>query len=71
MVPAGTGHTAQLPGTRVLSRAQQLLLPCTPHDTPAAHWISAPAETAPPLLRADKLALALREICRLRRRFSW
>ncbi|OEJ21285.1 hypothetical protein AR457_36185 [Streptomyces agglomeratus] len=62
MVRAGTGHTAHLPGTRVLSRDQQLLLPCTP----AAHWISTPRETAPPLLRADKLALALREVCRLK-----
>ncbi|WP_141747208.1 hypothetical protein [Streptomyces agglomeratus] len=66
MVPADTGHTAQGPGMRVLSRDQQLLLPCTEHGTAASHWISAPRDSAPPLLPADDLALALREVCRLK-----
>ncbi|WP_434598081.1 hypothetical protein [Streptomyces sp. A5-4] len=63
MVPAGTGHTAQGRGMRVLSRNQQLLLPCSPHGTAAAHWISAPRDNTPPLLLADKIALALRQLC--------
>ncbi|MEU1895758.1 hypothetical protein [Streptomyces pristinaespiralis] len=63
LVPSGTGNAAaSLPGVRVLTTGNQLLLPATDHGTPAAHWISPPREVSPRLVRADRLTRHLRAL---------
>lgn len=63
MVASGTGEAlAEVPGTRVLGRGRLLLMPCTEHGTPSAHWISAPKEEPALLVRADRLTTHLREL---------
>ncbi|GHB75732.1 hypothetical protein GCM10010331_74440 [Streptomyces xanthochromogenes] len=65
LVPPGTGGTATgLPGVRVLGDGFQLLMPAGQHSSPVAHWISPPRESAPPLIRPDRLTHHLRALAR-------
>jgi hypothetical protein len=63
LVPPGAGAVAETaPGIRALSRGDQLLMPCTDHGTPCAHWISPPRKVPPRLVRADRLTAQLQEL---------
>ncbi|MEU5483482.1 hypothetical protein [Streptomyces mirabilis] len=65
LVPPGTGHAAAgLPGVRILGDGFQLLMPAGQHGSPAAHWVSPPRESAPPLIRPDRLTHHLRALAR-------
>ncbi|WP_369228856.1 ATP-binding protein [Streptomyces sp. R21] len=58
LVPPGSGTAfADLPGVRVLSAGDFLLMPRTPGESTAvADWISAPRDDPPTLVCADRLA---------------
>ncbi|MGP3978985.1 hypothetical protein ACTWQF_34220 [Streptomyces sp. 8N114] len=61
LVPPRTGSAAAgLPGVRILSLGDQLLLPQTPHGTEAAYWISTPRHFR--LVRTDRLSVHLRAL---------
>ncbi|MFC9608828.1 hypothetical protein ACFTTN_36085 [Streptomyces niveus] len=57
LVPSGTGRAAAgLPGVRVLSTGDYLMVPTTEPGSAAAHWISPPHDTTPPrLVHTDRL----------------
>lgn len=60
MVAPGTAASAaSLPRVRGLSVGHQLLVPYAEDGTPSAHWVSAPREDPPPLIRADLISGAL------------
>ncbi|MBT2469372.1 hypothetical protein J7E97_16180 [Streptomyces sp. ISL-66] len=63
LVPPGEGSAAAMvSGVRALSGGDQLLMPCTDHGTPSAHWISPPREVPPLLVPADRLAAQLQDL---------
>ncbi|MFD7015276.1 hypothetical protein [Streptomyces sp. NPDC059928] len=73
MVPPGSGDVLEgLPGVRVLSVGNELLMPATYDDsTASADLISCPRDDAPPaLVPADRLAEQLQEPARERASLS-
>ncbi|MFZ3475392.1 hypothetical protein ACODT3_43240 [Streptomyces sp. 4.24] len=69
LVPAGDGGiAAAVPGVRTLTRGDELLMPCTDHGTPSAHWVSPPRAAVPLLAPAGRLAAQLQDLVADRRR---
>lgn len=69
LVPAGDGAiAAAVPGMRALTKGDELLMPCTDHGTPSAHWISPPRAPVPPMVPAGRLAAQLQDLVAERRR---
>ncbi|MFE1791952.1 hypothetical protein ACFW7J_26765 [Streptomyces sp. NPDC059525] len=59
LVPAGTGHHCEIPGSRVLRDGKWLLIPADTHGTAAATWLSRPHPHTPRLIDAHRLREAL------------
>ncbi|MFI2077532.1 hypothetical protein [Streptomyces triculaminicus] len=62
MVVPRTFPRTRLPGVRLLSHGAHLGMPTTRQGTEAADWLSAPKVDHPPLVRADQLFRALKEL---------
>jgi hypothetical protein len=62
MVVPRTFPRTRLPGVRLLSHGMHLVMPTTRQGAEAANWLSEPKIDHPPLVRADQLFRALKEL---------